>query len=434
VTLRIVGAGLGRTGTSSLRVALEQLLGGDCYHMIRVMRRPEDVTIWRELIDGGSEPDWTKMFADFEATLDWPAAAYWERIAAAFPDAFVLLSTRASADEWYSSFERTILPVLLDEKKFAGERFDMARAVTFKTFTDRVSDAEVAKRAYEAHNVRVRATVPPERLIEWQPGDGWKPLCDALGVDVPNTAFPHMNAADEFREVLGIDRDQAATRPSRWRQFRNVVHRARLRMMLRTSWGRRSVFTRYFHNNHWGDPESVSGPGSNLDATRNIRDQLPGLLGDHGIRVLLDLPCGDAYWMRQIDVDLDGYIGADVVPDLVDKLAVDARPHERFVCLDAISDPLPPADAVLCRDFFIHLSNAHIHAVLDNIRKSGARYLLASNYSDCDNKKDIMTGFFHLVNLEIAPFNLGAPVASISESYPKHPDKVLALWDLTPNR
>ena len=439
MTLRIVGAGLGRTGTSSLQVALEELLGGPCYHMSRAMRRPDDVAIWRALAEGGPAPNWTDMFASFDATLDWPAASYWEQIAAAYPDAFVLLSTRSSADEWYASFERTIVPVLLDKQTFSLPAYEMARVVTFNTFTDRVTDPDVCKRAYDEHNAHVRATVPPDRLIEWQPGDGWKPLCDALGVDVPDAEFPHVNAGDEFRDQFALDRDEppaalVPTRPPLNKNFRWRMHvrlrRLRHRALVATSAGRKRVFTKYFQTNHWGDPESVSGPGSNLEATKNIRKHLPSLFERHGIRVLLDVPCGDAGWMREIDHELEQYIGVDVVPSLVDQLKATARANETFLCLDAISDPLPKADAVMCRDFFIHLSERHIEAVLSNVRRSGARYLVASNYPEHENKAILMTGFFRAVNLETAPYNLGKPIDSIWEDYPKHPDKVLALWEL----
>lgn len=204
MALQVVGAGLGRTGTSSLRVALEQLLGGRCYHMSVVATRGRDVAAWRRLVDDGERPDWSAFFAGFVASLDWPAAGYWAEIAAAHPDAHVLLSTRANAQEWYASFEKTILPLYLDPKRYPQPAIRLGCDVTVRTFTERIDDPDAAKAAYEAHNAAVRASVPTGRLIEWSPGDGWAPLCAALGVDEPDEPFPHVNQSDEFRDLFGL--------------------------------------------------------------------------------------------------------------------------------------------------------------------------------------------------------------------------------------
>ncbi|HUR77943.1 MAG TPA: sulfotransferase [Acidimicrobiales bacterium] len=204
MTLRIVGAGLGRTGTSSLRVALEQLLDGRCYHMSVVAGRAKDVQVWRRRVERGKAPKWRKFFDPFVASLDWPAAGYWSEIAAAHPDAFVLLSTRATAQQWYASFEKTILPLYLDADRYPQPAIRLGCDVTLATLTPRLEDADAAIAAYERHNAQVRATVAPERLIEWQPGDGWSPLCAALRIGEPDEPFPHVNSGDEFRDLFKL--------------------------------------------------------------------------------------------------------------------------------------------------------------------------------------------------------------------------------------
>jgi hypothetical protein len=200
--LRVVGAGLGRTGTHSLMLALEQLLGGRCYHMAEVMERPDDVPVWHAAIHG-EQPDWGTFLAEYEATVDWPACAFWRELAAANPGAIVLLSVRESAEKWWKSFEATIAaglakPVPADQPDWAVRR-KMVLALLTETFTPDWREREAAIAAYEAHNAAVRAGVPPERLVEWQPADGWEPFCSALKVPVPVEPFPRSNSTQEFQ-------------------------------------------------------------------------------------------------------------------------------------------------------------------------------------------------------------------------------------------
>lgn len=199
MSLRVVGAGVGRTGTTSLKAALERLLGGRCYHMFEVFGRPDDVAVW-DLAAKGQRVDWEALFAEFTATVDWPGAACWKEIADAFPDAVVLLSTRSSAEAWWKSAHDTIFGVIASE---AAEENAAWRAMVLDLlahrFTPDWQDHDAAVAAYEKHNAEVRAAVAPERLVEWSPGDGWGPLCTALGVPVPEEPFPHLNTTEEFR-------------------------------------------------------------------------------------------------------------------------------------------------------------------------------------------------------------------------------------------
>lgn len=205
--LQVVGAGLGRTGTQSLQFALPQLLGGRCYHMTEVFGRPDDIPIWQRAVDG-ELPDWDALFSDYTAAVDWPVAAFWRELAAHYPDALVLLSVRDDADKWWKSAHDTIFEISnhpIPDDPIFGPQLRMVRAMLTTRFTPDWLDADAAKAAYEAHNERVRATIPPERLLVWHPGDGWDPICAALGLAVPAEPFPHANSTADFRAMVGLD-------------------------------------------------------------------------------------------------------------------------------------------------------------------------------------------------------------------------------------
>ncbi|MGB0114164.1 MAG: sulfotransferase family protein [Ilumatobacteraceae bacterium] len=197
--IQLIGAGLGRTGTMSLKLALEELLGGTCHHMAEVFGHQDELPAWEAAMRG--EPvDWRDVLSGYTAIVDYPGAAVWRELAEAFPDAPVLLSTRSSAQTWWESASATILQSHEweppDEAGRAQQR--MIAAMFAQNLGDDLSDADAMMASYERHNAEVRATVAPERLFEYQPGDGWAPLCTALGLDVPDTPFPHTNTRDEF--------------------------------------------------------------------------------------------------------------------------------------------------------------------------------------------------------------------------------------------
>lgn len=201
--LKIVGAGLGRTGTHSLKLALERLLGEPCYHMIELFPRPDHVAMWHAAMRG-QEPDWEGMLDGFGAAVDWPAAALWNELHSAFPESIVLLSARASPEQWWNSFSETILQVMRRQPPpEMAEWYAMSEDMLGRLTPD-YEDRETAIAAYESHNQAVRDTVAPHRLIEWRPGDGWGPICDRLGLPEPEEAFPHVNTTDEFRVMAGL--------------------------------------------------------------------------------------------------------------------------------------------------------------------------------------------------------------------------------------
>jgi len=208
--MRVIGAGLGRTGTLSLKTALERLLGEPCYHMFEVMANPDHLPIWHDAIRGAT-PDWTEFPTGYAAAVDWPAVSFWRELAEAHAEALVLLSTR-DADAWWTSANRTILPSTREaaasddpqRKAFASMALDMF-ALTF----DSIDDEAGCKAGFERHNQQVRDEVSPARLLEWHPGDGWEPICAALDLPVPDEAFPHTNSTEEFLEIRRAAGDRA---------------------------------------------------------------------------------------------------------------------------------------------------------------------------------------------------------------------------------
>lgn len=203
MALKVIGAGVGRTGTHSLKVALEQLLGGPCHHMVEVFAHAEtEVPVWIDAIEG-RRVDWASLMAGYRAQVDWPGASFWPELSEAFPDALVLLSVRP-ADEWYRSASDTIFAGM-DSARAGGDAWMIAMAkLLADRFSDQFADRDAMIAAYHRHNDRVREAVPAGRLLEWKPSDGWAPICDRLGMAVPDEPFPVTNTTSEFREMVGL--------------------------------------------------------------------------------------------------------------------------------------------------------------------------------------------------------------------------------------
>jgi hypothetical protein len=200
--LKVVGAGVGRTGTHSLKIALEQLLGGSCHHMVEVFAHPDEVPVWTDAIDG-KPTDWDALMQPYVAQVDWPGASFWPELSKANPDALVILSTR-DPDKWFASCTNTIFGGIRAMSE-GGDAWMSAMLRLFRErFSDRIEDRDTMVAAYERHNDAVRAGIPNERLLEWTGSDGWEPLCERLGLPVPAEPFPHVNTTAEFREMLGM--------------------------------------------------------------------------------------------------------------------------------------------------------------------------------------------------------------------------------------
>lgn len=196
MTLSVIGAGFGRTGTMSLKLALEQLGLGPCYHMVEVFKNPAAPDWWYEAAQDPAKADWGKIFAGYKATVDWPNATYWKELAEAYPDAKVILTER-DPDTWFESTQATIFAdrgPMDPEASFPR----MVRKVVYDLFDGRIHDREYAISIFKAHNAQVRATIPPERLLVYEVAQGWKPLCDFLDEAVPGEPMPKVNSREEF--------------------------------------------------------------------------------------------------------------------------------------------------------------------------------------------------------------------------------------------
>ena len=199
MTLHVIGAGLPRTATNSLGIALEHLLGGPRHHMSAIEGHPFDLgPAWATALAGGT-PDWEQVFDGYVAAVDWPASAFWSRLIAAYPDTLVVLSVRDSAQTWYESMSATVIPVarlaLAPDWSAGRHLVDLFEHFTGTTEWD---DEEILLAAYERHNQQVRAAVPPARLLEWSAKEGWGPLCAALDKPVPARPFPWANKREHW--------------------------------------------------------------------------------------------------------------------------------------------------------------------------------------------------------------------------------------------
>jgi len=194
----------------------------------------------------------------------------------------------------------------------------------------------------------------------------------------------------------------------------------------------RFIFDWIYRTNKWGDAESASGSGSNLSQTTRLRAELPGLLQRLGVKSLLDAPCGDFHWMQHVDLDIETYIGADIVQALVDSnSATHATPERSFACLDLAQDLLPRVDAVLCRDCLVHLDLPTIRRVIRNLRASGSEYLLTTSHRNFGDYVEKVMGKHRFINLERAPFAWPEPIDMLVEDIQasgKDSGKILGVW------
>ena len=194
---KVVGAGVGRTGTSSLKAALEFLLGTPCYHMRELLANPEHVNFWHEAAFGG-QPDWHTSLADYGAGVDWPVSAFWPELSNAYPEALILLSLRP-ADDWWESASKTIYA---PRKREPGLLTETSAEISRTRFPIHpiIADKEASMALFDKWNNDVIKQAPKERLLVWEASDGWEPICAALSLPVPVIPFPHNNTRIEFIE------------------------------------------------------------------------------------------------------------------------------------------------------------------------------------------------------------------------------------------
>lgn len=210
------------------------------------------------------------------------------------------------------------------------------------------------------------------------------------------------------------------------------------RKLERLAYGERymeKIFTKYYTSNFWQGTQSVSGSGSDPEQTAMIRKQLPALFESYGIHTVLDIPCGDFFWMKDVALRISQYIGADIVDDLIStNNTLYADRCRSFTKLDAVKDHLPPVDLIFSRDCLVHFSTNDIIAALRNFQRSGSSYLLTTTFTDRQDNIPIETGRWRPINLEAPPFNLPSPMEIINEHCTQgdgqYSDKSLALWEL----
>lgn len=203
MVLKVIGAGVGRTGTYSLKLALEQLGFGPCHHMEEVLKdAPRQVPLWSAAAEG--KPDWESIFQGYNAAVDWPTAAFYRELAATYPGAKVILTTR-NAERWYQSYSGTIAK-LLSERAEAPPHlaawFEMASAVITRSGLGGTTSRQDLIKGFEDHVDAVRGSIPADRLLVYEVKDAWEPLCAFLGVPVPVTPFPNSNNTEEFWELV----------------------------------------------------------------------------------------------------------------------------------------------------------------------------------------------------------------------------------------
>jgi hypothetical protein len=195
----------------------------------------------------------------------------------------------------------------------------------------------------------------------------------------------------------------------------------------------KETFTKIYTDNLWASAESKSGSGSELQNTEVLRKELSILFKKYEITSVLDIPCGDFNWMKEVDLSEINYLGADIVEELIQSNNT-KYPNKSFTVLNLIEDELPKADLVFVRDCLGHLSNENVLKALENIKRSGSKYLLATSFTKWSQNPDIIDGGWKCINLMIAPFYMN-PVYLINENcqegYPHYNDKCMLLFDLT---
>jgi hypothetical protein len=203
MTLSVIGAGFGRTGTLSLKHALEAIGLGPCYHMVEVFKNPDAPNWWYEAALDPAHADWERIFKGYNSTVDWPNATFYKELAAAYPAAKVILTER-DPDDWFESTQATIFA----EREGMDPNAPFPRMigkVIFELFDGRMRDKDHLISVYKAHNAEVRTVIPADRLLVYHVADGWAPLCDFLGVPVPEGETPNVNSREEFGSHIAAE-------------------------------------------------------------------------------------------------------------------------------------------------------------------------------------------------------------------------------------
>ena len=197
--LKVIGAGLGRTATFSLKFALEQLGLGPCYHMSEMFAGARrNIPLWLDVAKG--RPDWDSIFDGYQSTTDYPACSYWHELADYYPNAKVVLTVR-DADSWFDSVSETIFSDQMLGSLAGSPAEEMMQGVIFDAFGGRVKDRGFMTDWFKSRNQAVIDALPVHRLLVYSPKEGWGPLCSFLGIAVPDVPFPRINSRDELVQL-----------------------------------------------------------------------------------------------------------------------------------------------------------------------------------------------------------------------------------------
>ena len=202
MALRVFGTGFGRTGTNSLKLALEHLDLGPCHHMYEIRDDPSQLPFWQAAARG-EPPDWDEAFAGYSSSVDWPSVCFWREITGHYGDAKIVHTVRPE-EAWLTSIHATIYPILQDRENIEpGHRRNLVEVtdelIGNRTFGGRLGDRDHALSVYRAHDAEIRAAFTPDRMLVFDVADGWEPLCRFLDVEIPDIPFPYVNRSQEFQ-------------------------------------------------------------------------------------------------------------------------------------------------------------------------------------------------------------------------------------------
>jgi hypothetical protein len=220
--LKVIGAGLGRTGTMSLKLALERIGLSPCYHMAELMMNPARVPLWIDVADG--KPNWEAVFEGYPATTDYPACIWWRELASAYPNAKVILTLR-DPEKWFESTQATIFSETMAARIESSPLVPFFEKTVWKAFGDRIHDRAFMIEQFERHNAAVKAAIPRKRLLVYEVSEGWEPLCEFLGVDVPDTPFPKVNSREELQARMASPIDPAQMREDVRQHLRDMQNK-----------------------------------------------------------------------------------------------------------------------------------------------------------------------------------------------------------------
>jgi hypothetical protein len=209
--------------------------------------------------------------------------------------------------------------------------------------------------------------------------------------------------------------------------FKSLRRAVRSRLPIPRSW----LFSYIYSCGRWFTGESRSGPGSSLEYTRGLRAQLPRILSDFRVRTMLDAPCGDFHWMSQVPLDLDQYVGADIVPAMIkDNQLNYERADRKFIVLDIAREIPSKVDLIFCRDCLFHFPLKLALKALQNFRASGSRYLLTTTFPEGSNQ-NVASGYHYQINLQAPPFSFPPPLVTVRDCPDSSSNRVMALWEFS---